>query len=245
MKNSVKRTALCALAAILAMPAAADVYTIVVNGVVTEVRNSRGQLPAALATAQVGQYFSMRYFIQDGMADADASPNRGQYVEALFDIPEQNLYVTVTVNGQNFALPSPTGAGQNDRSHYALDNVTVGSTNLIRDQLSYQKVSCANGTTACFNIVVLTYADSVTGQPPPTALTSDQFFAAPVNLNDFAVRTMRFHAGSATNVRNQTSVDSIIGTIQNVSVSSGIMPPPAPPSTYSKDPTCPCTCPRG
>lgn len=238
-----KSVACAVIACLAASPSVADVYTVDVVGVVTEVRNGRGQLPAALAAAQPGQAFQFRYYVQDGMPDADASPNRGQYNDALFDVPEQGAYATVSVAGKAFALPSPTGGDLRDRSGFALDNVTVGSSGIVRDQLSYQKVSCAGSTATCYNLVVLTYRDAASGQPYPDALTDDAFVPAPTALLSFATRTMRFHAGTATNVRLQSAVDSVIGTISSVAVTSGIQAPAVSRETKPADP-CSCTCPK-
>jgi len=227
---------------LLALAAGAEgYYTVDVQGIVTEVRSSRGLLPAALANAQVGQPFSFRYYIQDLVPDVDSSPGRGQYNDAMFDIAEKGVFATVSVAGQAFALPSPTGGEARDRAHGTFDNVTVGSSGIVRDQLSYQKVSCAGSTATCYNMIVLTYRDATAGQPVPDALTSDAFVAAPTALGSFSTRTMRFHAGSASNVRIQSSVDSIIGTISSVTVTSGIVPPAPPPAATR--PSDPCNCP--
>jgi hypothetical protein len=211
----------------LAAPVAAlraELYTVEIRGVVTEARNTGGRLPPALATAQPGQYFEFRYFVDGAYPDTDSSPQRGRYRSALFSAdPGMIESGTVRVAAGAFVIPHTTGAGADDLTLNVLDNISVGSTTVVRDQFSNQKVGCVDPKGLCFNLIVLAYTDG-TAQSPPAVLRSDAFSPAPLALELFATRRMRFHAGSADNVRMQTNTDYIHGEIQQVRVTSGLVP---------------------
>lgn len=216
-------------------PAYAESYTVTVRGTVTEIRNAQSRLPSALALAQIGQPFTFRYFGQD-QPDTDASPSAGRYRWALFDGPHINLLATVSVNGNVFVMPSPTGTGDEDRTLTVLNNYTVGSTGIIRDQFSSQKVSCSQDVSVCFNLIVIAYQDG-SATSPPTVFNSDAFIVAPVALEAFKSQALRFYAGDVVGVRNQTSSNFIKGVISEVIVSSGVSPDPyTTAGTETKDP---------
>jgi hypothetical protein len=211
--------------ALLAGPVQGEVYTVSIKGTVTEVRSSQNRLPPALASAQIGQPFTFRYFVHAGIPDSNASPSRGQYQFALFDDPNSNLLATVSVDRNVFVMPSPTGMGPDDRTLIVLNDVPVTNTPRLRDQLFAQKVSCSQGISVCFNLIVMAYQDG-TATSPPTVFGSDALVLAPIALESFGIKHMRFYAGDAGGVRSQATGDSIKGVINEVIITSGASPDP-------------------